>query len=119
MRLIFMNSSSLSARLPPGSGDGQPDYRGIAGNNGEILVALGLPQQLRQPCDVDRDPPRLILREHLCLQSIGRIVARLQIGKRLAVGVADDVTARNGVGTPWCGETARCFCHRAPPTPSG
>ena len=33
----------------------------------------------------------------LRLQSFSRVVARVQIGKRLAVGVADDVTARNGV----------------------
>ena len=46
-------------------------------------------EQLRQPRDVDGDPPRLVLREHLRLQSFGRIVARIQIGQRLAVSVAD------------------------------
>jgi hypothetical protein len=35
------------------------------------LVALGLPQQLRQPCDVDRDAPRLVEGEHLRLPRFG------------------------------------------------
>jgi hypothetical protein len=110
-------SRPLSARLPPQQRRWPARLSRIAGNNGEILVALGLPQHLRQPRDVHGDPARLVLRQHLRLQSFGRVVARVQIGKRLAVGVAGDVTARNGVGAPWCGETARCFCHRAPPTP--
>ena len=63
-------------------------------------------QEVRQPCDVHSNPPRLVLREHLRLQSFSRIVPRIQIGERLAVGVSDDVAARNGFGSPGWWEAA-------------
>ena len=72
----------------------------------EGSVAIRLRNQLRQPCDVDSDAPRLILREHLGLQSFRRIVARVQIGERLAAGVADYVTTGDGVGPPGRREAA-------------
>ena len=37
------------------------------------------------------------------------VVARVQIGERLPVGVTDDVAAGYLVDAPWCGETAGCF----------
>jgi hypothetical protein len=46
------------------------------------LVALGLPQQLRQPCDVDRDAPRLVEGEHLRLPRFGFVVSRGGMGRR-------------------------------------
>lgn len=33
-------------------------------------TGIGLPQQLRQPRDVDGDPPRLVLRQHLGLERV-------------------------------------------------
>jgi hypothetical protein len=92
-------------RVDRGAGD-----RPMVRQSAEGSVAIRLRNQLRQPCDVDSDAPRLILREHLGLQSFRRIVARVQIGERLAAGVADDVAARNGFGSPWWREAA-LVCH--------
>jgi hypothetical protein len=50
----------------------------------ETSVALSLPQQLRQPRDVDRNPPRLVLRQQLRLKGLGRVVARIEIGPAAA-----------------------------------
>jgi hypothetical protein len=33
-------------------------------------TGIGLPQQLRQPCDVDGDPARLVLGQHLGLERV-------------------------------------------------
>jgi hypothetical protein len=41
---------------------------------------------LRQPRDVDGDPPRLVLREHLCLPRFGVVVARIEVSEGLSVG---------------------------------
>jgi hypothetical protein len=69
-----------------------------------ILIAgapswfVPLPKQLRQPRDVDGDPPRLILREHLRLQRLDLGLSRVDVGERLPVGVPDDIAAGNPVG---------------------
>jgi hypothetical protein len=70
------------------------------------LVALTLPKQLRRPSDVDGDSTRLVLREHLGLQRFGRVLTQVQIGERLAAGVADYVTTGDGVGPPGRREAA-------------
>ena len=57
-------------------------------------------QQLRQPRDVDGDPPRLVLREHLRLQRFGIVVAGVEVRERLPVGIPDDIAARDLVGAP-------------------
>jgi hypothetical protein len=48
---------------------------------------------LRQPRDVDGDPPRFVLRQHLGLQRFGFVVSGIDVRERLPVGVADDITA--------------------------
>jgi hypothetical protein len=68
-------------------------------------VSIGLPEQFLQPHDVDGDPARLFLREHLRLQRFGRVVSRVQ-GERLTVCIPGAVTAWNGVGVPWSREPA-------------
>ncbi len=62
--------------------------------------SIHLPEQLRQPCHVDGDPARLVLRQHLGLPSFVFIVARVDVNESLAVGVADDIAARDLVGSP-------------------
>jgi hypothetical protein len=62
------------------------------------LVALDLPQQLGQPCDVRRDAPRLVGRKHLRLSRFVFVVPRVEVRERLAVRVADDVAAGDLVG---------------------
>jgi hypothetical protein len=56
--------------------------------------------QVRQPRNIDRDPPRLVRREHLRLAGFGITVAGVDEGKGLPVGVADDIPARDGIGMP-------------------
>jgi hypothetical protein len=65
-----------------------------------------LPEQLRQPCDVDGDAARLVLRENLRLSCFVFVVARVDVNERLAVGVADDVAAGYLVGVPGRRETS-------------
>jgi hypothetical protein len=43
-----------------------------------ILVALTLPKQLRQPRDIDGDPPRLVRRQHLRLPRLGLVIAGIK-----------------------------------------
>src|SRR5271170_457460 len=59
-----------------------------------------LPQQLRQPRDVDGDPPRLVFRENLRLQCFVLSVARVDVCESLSIGVANDIAARNLVWAP-------------------
>jgi hypothetical protein len=54
-------------------------------------------EQLRQPRDVDGGPPSLVRGEHLRLARLGLAVARVDVGRRLPRGVADDLTARDRV----------------------
>jgi hypothetical protein len=68
-------------------------------------------QQLRQPRDVDRDPPPLVGRQNLRLPRLGLILPALDAGERLPVGVAYYVAARNLVDAPGWRESARWFCH--------
>jgi hypothetical protein len=70
-------------------------------------VALSM-QQLRQPRDVHGDPSRFVLREHLRLARLSIVLALIDEGKGLPVGVANDVAARHRVGVPRCRETAGC-----------
>jgi hypothetical protein len=63
-------------------------------------LALALSQQLRQPRDVDGDPPRLVRRQDLRLPSLGLVLSRVQVGERLPSRVAHDVAARDLVGPP-------------------
>jgi hypothetical protein len=68
-------------------------------------VAIPLSQQLRQPRHVDGDPASLILRQHLGLQRIGFVVPGVDVDERLAVGVADDVPARDRVSAAKAAES--------------
>jgi hypothetical protein len=52
---------------------------------------IGLPEQFRQPRDVDGYPAGLVLLQHLCLPRFGLVVAGVDVGERLPVGVPDDV----------------------------
>jgi hypothetical protein len=56
-------------------------------------LALGLSEQLRQPRDIDGDPPCFVFRQHLGLQRSGFAVSGIDVRDRLTVGVADDVAA--------------------------
>jgi hypothetical protein len=58
-----------------------------------LVLVITLPKQLRQPRNVDGNPARPVLRQHLRLQRFGRVVAGVQVGERLAVGITDDITA--------------------------
>jgi hypothetical protein len=62
------------------------------------LVGPDLPEQLRQSRDVDGDPSRLVVREHLSLPCLGFVVAGIDVGERLTVGVPDDIAAGHRVG---------------------
>ena len=57
------------------------------------LVAIRLPEQLRQPRDVDGDPSSFVVREHLCLSGISLGLPTVEIRERLTGGVADDIAA--------------------------
>jgi hypothetical protein len=61
----------------------------------------------------DGDPPRLVVREHLRLPGFVGVVARVEVGERLPVGVPDDVAARHSVCSPGRREAARSFCQPA------
>ena len=61
-------------------------------------MGLALPEQLRQPRDVDGDPPRFVGGEHLRLPRLGLVVSRIDVRDRLPVGVSHDVAARYPVG---------------------
>jgi hypothetical protein len=57
------------------------------------------------------NPPRLVLREHLRLPRLGVIVARVEVGERLPVGVSDNIAAGHRGGAPGRREAAWWFCH--------
>ena len=57
-----------------------------------------LSQQLGQPRDVRRDPPRFVWREDFGLGGLCLRCAGIDIRKRLAVGVSDDVGAWSLIG---------------------
>jgi hypothetical protein len=54
-----------------------------------LFYSRRLPEQLRQPRNVDGDPSRLVLRQHLSLPSLSFVVAGVEVGKGLPVGVPD------------------------------
>jgi hypothetical protein len=86
---------------------GQPDPIPEAGSRRDLgSIAICLPKQLRQPRDVDGDASRLILREHLGLPRLVFVVAGLEVGERLPIGVPDDVAAGHLVGAPGRREAA-------------
>jgi hypothetical protein len=64
-------------------------------------------KQLRQPRDVDGDPPGLVLRQDLGLQRLGFAVPGVDVRERLTVGVADDIAACDLVGA--LGGSCRAF----------
>jgi hypothetical protein len=78
------------------------DCRARELNTHWILAALVLPEQLRQPRDIDGNAPRLVLRQHL----LGLVLSRIDVRKFLPVGVSHDVAARHLVGAPWRREAA-------------
>jgi hypothetical protein len=82
-------------------------------------VAIRFPEQLRRPRDVDGDPPRLVFRQHLRLPRLVLAVAGVEVRERLAVGVPDDVPARNLVDAPGRREAAGWFCHGLRATVAG
>lgn len=55
-------------------------------------VSLFPPQQFRQPRDIDGDPVRLVGREYLGLRRLCLSCVRVDVGERLSVRVAHDVT---------------------------
>ena len=58
------------------------------GRRSGLAVSLSaFPKQLRQPRDVDRDPPRLVLGQDFGLPGLGFVVAGVHVGQRLTVGV--------------------------------
>src|ERR1700693_2863179 len=63
-------------------------------------------QQFRQSCDVHRNTARFVLREHLRLHRLGIVRPAVDVGERLAVGVADHVAAGDLLGSPWGGQAA-------------
>ena len=68
-------------------------------------LIVDAPKKLRQPRDVQRDPPRLVLRQHLRLPRFGE-------HKRLPARIADDVAAGHLVGMSGRGgEGAQGFAH--------
>jgi hypothetical protein len=70
------------------------------------LLSLALPQQLRQPGDVDRNAPRFVLREHVGLPSFGLGCSGIDVGDRLPVRVTDAIAAGYRVGAPGWREAA-------------
>jgi hypothetical protein len=62
------------------------------------LVGPDLPEQLRQPRDVDGDPSRLVVREHVGLPCLSIVVAGVEVREGLTVGVPDDIAAGHRVG---------------------
>jgi hypothetical protein len=81
-----------------------PDERLLASSPACCSIAITLPKQIRQPRDVDGDPPRFVFRQHLGLQRFGFAVTGIDVREPLPVGVADDVaaggilSARQGAG---------------------
>jgi hypothetical protein len=66
---------------------GWTHYRLFAECHGKTaLVAIRLPEQLRQPHDVDGDPSRLVLGEHLRLPGLGLVLSRIEVRERLLDG---------------------------------
>jgi hypothetical protein len=62
-----------------------------------VLVAT-LPEQLRQPRDVDGDRSRLVVREHRCLSGFMLGLSTVEIRARLPGGVTDNIAAGHLVG---------------------
>ena len=48
---------------------------------------LALPKQLRQPRDIDGDPPRLVFRQHPGLRGVGFAVLGVDVDEGLTVDV--------------------------------
>jgi hypothetical protein len=69
-----------------------------------FVIAIRLPEHLRQPRDVDSDPARLVLREHLRLPRFSIVVARVEAR---ACPLASRITSRpRRVGAPGRREAA-------------
>jgi hypothetical protein len=79
-----------------------------------LFIAPSPPEQLRQPCDVERDPSRLVVREHLCLSGISLGLPTVEICERPTGGVPDHIAARYRVDAPGRRKAAWWFCHRLP-----
>jgi hypothetical protein len=77
----------------------------------ELLIGPDRPKQLRQPRDVDGDPSRLVIREHLRLSGISLGLPTVEIRECLPGGVADDVAPGHFVGAPGRRKAAWRFCH--------
>jgi hypothetical protein len=58
------------------------------------------PEQVRQPRDVEGDPSRLVVREHLRLPCIGLGLPTVEIRERLPGGITDNIAAGHLVGAP-------------------
>jgi hypothetical protein len=56
-------------------------------------IGLTFPEQLWQPRDVNGDPSRLVVREHLRLSGISLGLPTVEICERLTGGVPDDIAA--------------------------
>ena len=63
-------------------------------------------QQLGQLCDVRRDPLGLVVREHVRLPGLARVVADVGVGERLPGGVLDAERLLKLADGPGCGEAA-------------
>jgi hypothetical protein len=55
-------------------------------SGGAFSFRVSLPEQFRQPGDVDGDPSRLVFREHLRLSSFVFVLARIGLRERLQRG---------------------------------
>jgi hypothetical protein len=65
---------------------------------GELLVEMAERKE--------RDPPRLVGRQHLRLQRLRFVLPRIDVHQCLPVGVTDNVAAGHLVGAPWWGKAA-------------
>jgi hypothetical protein len=54
------------------------------------MIGKSMPGSCMGLCDVDGDPSRLVLRQYLRLPSLSFVVAGVEVGKRLPVGVPHD-----------------------------
>src|SRR5262245_65685701 len=65
-----------------------------------------LSEYLRQPRDIDRDPPRLVKGQFLGLDGFAFGGTRIEIGERLTCRIANHIAARKFLFAPRRGEAS-------------